>query len=200
MATETTERDWIEEVGAPAYAEIVERVEMLDRALHAIAWTKSLTRERRQEIWCEHIVSDDELKSQVATVSDDELISDIAEAIDDDARLGDEIGFDHDEEQALQQIEEQALSVSARPGWVTTDNDDLVLEDFEILLTTGGPAVRIRGELDEGANVHRAWLEVQDWGKSWTTYHKADRDTVEKYAAVFNGVFESLAERLRERQ
>lgn len=41
-----------------------------------------------------------------------------------------------------------------------------------ILLCTGGPAVRIKGELSDNEPT-RAWLEVQDWFKPWTEYFEA---------------------------
>jgi hypothetical protein len=43
-------------------------------------------------------------------------------------------------------------------------------EEFNILLSTGGPAVRIMGELRYG-EPYRAWLEVQDWFTPWTQYY-----------------------------
>jgi hypothetical protein len=53
-----------------------------------------------------------------------------------------------------------------------------------ILLCTGGPAVRIVGELDRGTPC-RAWLEYQDWGTPWTQYFGAKSDTLCEYAANF---------------
>jgi hypothetical protein len=47
---------------------------------------------------------------------------------------------------------------------------------FELLLTTGGPAVRIMGELDECNEPTRAWLEVQDWGTPWTPLRLSSDD------------------------
>lgn len=56
---------------------------------------------------------------------------------------------------------------------------------FELLLTTGGPAVRIMGELDENEPT-RAWLEVQDWGTPWTDYHESGiGDVLLDYCRVF---------------
>lgn len=75
-----------------------------------------------------------------------------------------------DREDAERMIHEDALSVEVRSGW-TTPGEDMTPEEFAILLSTGGPAVRIRGELGEHGEPHRAWLEVQDWGKPWTEYY-----------------------------
>jgi hypothetical protein len=56
-----------------------------------------------------------------------------------------------------------------------------------ILLSTGGPALRIRGELDEYKQPYRAWLEYQDWFTPWTEYHgdNVDTDALLAFAAYF---------------
>ena len=81
-------------------------------------------------------------------------------------------------------IYEDPLSVEVRSGWVTP-GAEMTPEDFCILLGTGGPATRIRGELDEYGEPYRAWLEVQDWGKPWTQYFPAEQDTLLTYARCF---------------
>lgn len=70
---------------------------------------------------------------------------------------------------ARERITESPLSVQVRSGWVTP-GEPMEAEDFEILLSTGGPALRIMGELDEYKQPRRAWLEYQDWGAPWTEY------------------------------
>jgi hypothetical protein len=55
---------------------------------------------------------------------------------------------------------------------------------FVILLSTGGPASRIQGELSNG-EPRRAWLEVQDWGTPWTQYFGIKQDTLLAYARCF---------------
>jgi hypothetical protein len=63
---------------------------------------------------------------------------------------------------------------------------DREAEEFNILLATGGPAVRIVGELDQG-EPSRAWLEVQDWFTPWTEYvgttSKSDPGMLENQAS-----------------
>lgn len=73
-------------------------------------------------------------------------------------------------EDAEQRIHEDALSVEVRSGWVSS-KAEMEPEEFMILLTTGGPAVRILGELRDG-EPYRAWLQVQDWGTPWTDYYE----------------------------
>lgn len=86
--------------------------------------------------------------------------------------------------EALQVIQDDALSVEVRSGWAPV-GDCLQAEEFMILIATGGPAVRIRGELDEHRQPTRAWLEVQDWGTPWTQYFGASQDTLLAYAGCF---------------
>lgn len=89
-----------------------------------------------------------------------------------------------DEDEAIERITEGPLSVQVRSGWADSPAD-FAAEEFEILLTTGGPAVRIRGELDRGG-VHRAWLQVQDWGTPWTDYFEDGMSAMcEAYARCF---------------
>lgn len=88
------------------------------------------------------------------------------------------------EEQARERIQEDALSVEVRSGW-TPLGDTLTADEFNILLTTGGPAVRIMGELDEYGEPRRAWLEVQDWFQPWMQYFPADQEVLLAYARCF---------------
>jgi len=75
-------------------------------------------------------------------------------------------------EDAEQRIQDDALSVEVRSEWHSPgDANGIGNGEFQILLSTGGPASRIMGELRDG-EPHRAWLEVQDWGTSWTHYHE----------------------------
>jgi hypothetical protein len=58
-----------------------------------------------------------------------------------------------DREDAEQRIHEDPLSLEYRSGWVT-NKEDMVAEEFKLLLTTGGPAVQIIGELESGEPCH----------------------------------------------
>jgi len=80
---------------------------------------------------------------------------------------------------AEQRIQEDALSIECRGDWYVPlgDGDTGVPVEFRILLSTGGPATRIMGELRDG-EPHRAWLEVQDWGTPWTQYREEGLDDV----------------------
>jgi hypothetical protein len=88
------------------------------------------------------------------------------------------------EEAARQRIEEDPLSLQVRSGW-TSLGEELKAEEFELLLGTGGPAVRIIGYLDQYGNPDNPRLQVQDWFQPWTDYLLADEDTLLTYCGCF---------------
>lgn len=79
-----------------------------------------------------------------------------------------------DAEEASERIQESPLSIEVRGGWRSPGAANEADEEFKILLTTGGPALRIMGELDEHNQPSRAWLEYQDWGTPWTHHYIKD--------------------------
>ncbi|MBI2852488.1 MAG: hypothetical protein HYX84_05260 [Chloroflexi bacterium] len=72
----------------------------------------------------------------------------------------------HDEENALQMIQDDPLSIEVRSGWHTPGEAGESME-YYILLGTGGPALRIIGDLGEHNTPESAHLEYQDWFTSW---------------------------------
>ena len=89
-----------------------------------------------------------------------------------------------DVEDVQREIDEHPLCIEYRSGW-NTSAEDLQAEEFCILLCTGGPAVRIVGEIGEHGQPCRAWIEYQDWGTAWTQYFGADQETLIDYATAF---------------
>jgi hypothetical protein len=77
---------------------------------------------------------------------------------------------------ARERIQEDPLSVLVRGDWHEPGTEDDGPAEFEILLCTGGPACRIRGQLDEHQEPCRAWLEHQDWGTPWTEHVTVGED------------------------
>ncbi len=77
-------------------------------------------------------------------------------------------GEELDEDAIRERIQESPLSVQVRGGWHDPGAEDDGAEEFEILLSTGGPALRIVGDLDGHGQPSRARLEHQDWYKPWT--------------------------------
>lgn len=115
------------------------------------------------------------------------------------AELEAEAGDCQSEDDARRGIEEDALSVEVRSGWVVANEGQMTPAEFCILLSTGGPAVRIVGELRRG-EPSRPRMEVQDWGTPWTEYRgewipgtepgdfghsEVDSDVLQAYCSVF---------------
>ena len=96
----------------------------------------------------------------------------------------------HDADAASDAIREDALEVQVRSGW-TNPGETLEPAEFNILLCTGGPAVRIMGELDNYGNPERAWLEYKDWGTPWVELIESDtmdkRNALLEYASHYLG-------------
>jgi hypothetical protein len=99
------------------------------------------------------------------------------------AELEDAAGECTDEDAARDNIQEDLLEVQVRSRW-TNPGETLEVGEFMIRLCTGGPAVRIVGELDRGVPC-RAWLDYQDWGTPWTRWFGASSDALCEYAAHF---------------
>jgi hypothetical protein len=89
-----------------------------------------------------------------------------------------------------ERLQEMPLSVQVRGGWHNAGDDDAAREavEYEILLSTGGPALRIVGDLGDYSNPTNARLQYQDWGTPWTDYHdmtEAQGEHVEAFAGLF---------------
>lgn len=80
---------------------------------------------------------------------------------------------DDDDESARTEIIEHPLSVQVRDGWRDPDSAGEP-EEYQILLCTGGPAVRIVGSLDRYCEPETAELEYQDWWRPWTRWRPTD--------------------------
>lgn len=93
---------------------------------------------------------------------------------------------EEDDQQALedaqQAIQEDPLSVEVRGDWYTPGHrqgeNKSYVNEYRILLSTGGPATRIVGELDDYAQPVTAKLQVQDWFLSWTDFVPQEDDEV----------------------
>lgn len=96
----------------------------------------------------------------------------------------------HDVNAAEESISEDPLSVETRSGW-HAPGEEAEDEEFCILLCTGGPAVRIVGDLGRYGEAHSARLEYQDWGTPWTEYigdhHSSNVAILQEYANYFLG-------------
>jgi len=79
----------------------------------------------------------------------------------------------NDDYEAQDEIRESvlnsALSVEFRSGWYSSPESiaDLKPEEFKILLSWGGPACRVIGNLDQYSQPTDIEIQYQDWGTSW---------------------------------
>lgn len=133
-------------------------------------------------------------RSQASSTHSQNLMNEAAAALsdwldsngDEMDELSTEAGDYDDEDDARQRISEDPLEVTVRSGWVSV-GEDMEADEFQILLCTGGPAVRILGELDQHGYPCRAWMEYQDWGTPWTQYFGAEQPRLVAYASHFFG-------------
>ena len=76
---------------------------------------------------------------------------------------------DQEHDDAYTRINESVLEIAIRSDW-TTPGVKLKPTEFMLLLTTGGPTLRLRGNLDQYQEPETAYLEYQDWGTPWAEY------------------------------
>lgn len=110
---------------------------------------------------------------QPAALSDPDEAEELAE-------LETAAGDCEDEDDARQRIADDPLSVEYRATWQPGETPEP--EEMIILLTTGGPAVRIVAEFGYGG-IRRARLQVQDWFTPWTDVPD-DSDTLCRYCEI----------------
>jgi hypothetical protein len=175
MNTDTEQAQNLQKIGRNAYESIVERVAALECDYERLAELRAERADLQSETDNDANVEQDDARA--------ELVWD-AENGDELKELTEAAGECENREDAEQRIQEDPLSVEVRSGWVSL-GETMVAEDFTILLATGGPAVRVMGELDENKEPHRAWLEVQDWFTPWTQYFGASQGTLLTYARQF---------------
>lgn len=91
-----------------------------------------------------------------------------------------------DEDDVRREIDEGPLSISVRDGWRSPGalNEDGP-EEYEILLSTGGPALRIYGKIGDHNEPETAELQAQDWFTPWTRVPDVDEDVLLDYARNF---------------
>jgi hypothetical protein len=85
---------------------------------------------------------------------------------------------------------ESPLEISVRSGWYCPGGEDVEPAEYCVLLTTGGPALRIRGDIARFGEPVSVKLEWQDWGVPWTEYptSAADDDALLWFASLFTFV------------
>ena len=78
-----------------------------------------------------------------------------------------------DMDEILEEIHQYPLEVKKTQG-------------YELLLGTGGPAVRIVGKLNEYGEPETAELQGQDWGTRWERTENQDEKTLLQFAQHFH--------------
>lgn len=155
---------------------IVEMVAALDREKAAALYVRDMERAKLEELATAGgrlTFYEDET---IADVTDEDLREEVAELLADE--LVDDDGFEFDEDTARQTIQEDALSVEVRSGWHTPGEESEPTE-FMILLCTGGPAVRIVGDLGRYNSPENPRLQYQDWFTGWSDYTGTTSDEEE---------------------
>ena len=89
-------------------------------------------------------------------------------------------------EDAEQRINDDPLAVQVRSGWCDV-GAEMEAEEYNILLSTGGPATRIIGDLNQYGEPETATLQAQDWFTQWQDYEGGDEETLLRYASRFLG-------------
>jgi hypothetical protein len=93
---------------------------------------------------------------------------------------------DKDRDEAEQRINEDPLEISVREPW-HAPGKEAKPDEYLILLCTGGPAVRITGDLADYGEPETASIEYQDWFTQWERFDmtEEEKETVLKYARHF---------------
>lgn len=163
----STKDERLYETGKTAYASIAEMVAALTcdyERLEELREDRDAWSAENAEVWSHTFPADSE------------------ELADLEADAGDCADYDT----ALQRVREDALSVQYRSGWVDAGDRLGAPSKYDITLSTGGPATRVVGDLDEYGDPTSARLEAQDWGTPWTEYEPADSDVLLAYARCFH--------------
>jgi hypothetical protein len=171
---EKSKEEQLQEIGASAYSYIEEMVAALECDYDRL----EELRDEREE-WVENDGGDDDEQSRTLAGWMKEFPEEFAEL----AELESAAGDCESREEAEQRITEGPLSLEFRSGWVT-NHDEMEPEEFCLLLSTGGPAVRIVGEIRDG-QAHNPRLEVQDWFTPWTEFRGYSQATLETYCNCF---------------
>jgi hypothetical protein len=87
-------------------------------------------------------------------------------------------------EQIRDHVREMPLSLLVRSDWHVPGGES-TYSQFELLLSTGGPAVRILGELDSYCEPYRPALQFSDWGIGWTDHPESKIDALLWFSGQF---------------
>lgn len=162
------------------YSSIVEMVRALYEDSYRKDFISKMTPEAKRAYLLDNDYTEEEYELRLADGDVDDIVAELIES----GPEPDDYCFDEDD--ARQTIQEDALDVSVRSGWQNV-GEPLTPSEFTILLATGGPAVRIRGELDRFNEPCRAWLECSDWFQAWVEVfnERISQQVLLRYCAQF---------------
>jgi hypothetical protein len=94
---------------------------------------------------------------------------------------------DEHREAAETAIQEDPLSIEVRGDWHAVGAESAKPSEFKIELCTGGPAVRIVGELNEYNEPECGFIQFQDWFTAWQLLplNDAESEAVLEYCRQF---------------
>lgn len=88
-----------------------------------------------------------------------------------------------DADEIWDHAQESALSVELSGTWTPGATPEA--DSYIILLSTGGPALRIVGDLGQYGCPSSATMQWQDWGEPWTDICEAEEDDLLAFASCF---------------
>lgn len=180
-----------------AYNQAQAQLEYIQELLAALQLDFDRYHEAKEEL--EYIEQDIETaRDSIASADTEEEIRDLEEELNELVSQAEELRaeiaeFDRlrldceDSDEVMELVMENPLSIEVRSDWVSTsDFSEAKPGEFCIYLCTGGPAVRIIGDLDEHGEPCRAWLEYSDWSTPWTVFDMSGSDVdVLEFAQLF---------------
>lgn len=92
-----------------------------------------------------------------------------------------------DEDALRERVAESVLAIQVRSNWHDV-GDPAEDAEFYVLLSTGGPALRLIGDLDLHNQPTDVRMEYQDWGTPWTEHHP-DHENWDDALEFFLGCF-----------
>lgn len=167
----TTDRDRLLDVGKCAMGALSEMVAAL-----TLEWDRlEELREERADLTT---AIDDAEGSRETLAAHNALSLWDAANLEELAELKEAAGDCTDGDDARQRIAEDPLSLEYTGTWAA--GEDPRADGFVLLLSTGGPAVRIIGDLNSHGEPCGPVLQAQDWFLPWTEV-AYDPDTLQSY-------------------
>lgn len=177
---EPTTREKLQAIGEGAMSCIRDMVRALDEETAREDWIDSLDESTVSALVADYYAENPEEEKGEGETPSETLARLMEEGHDPE-------GYEWDEDEARDRINEDPLSFEVRSGW-TTPGSPMEAEEFCLLLSTGGPAVRIIGAVGQHGTLERPRLQAQDWFTAWqdVDLDSEDREYLETYVSHFS--------------